>query len=101
MAESINANQEVSSLLAVLLGTGRCYAGCGCVCLTVLTIYEPCNNNLNDINTMCEDQGHMLSQLLSDWISDLPHRRKHMPGTANLAGEIIGRSEPNLLLLLR
>lgn len=67
--------------------------------LTVLPSFEP-YNNLNGMNTMCEDQGHRLSQMLSEWIPGLLHRRKHMLGTANLAGEIIGsRSEPNLLLL--
>lgn len=111
-AESINAVQGISSLLAVLRGTWRCYAACRCasacvhvcmcVLLTIVDIYEPCNNTLHGINAMCEDRGHTLSQVLSDWISDPPNRRKHMPATANLAGEIIdSRSEPNLLLLLR
>lgn len=68
--------------------------------LTVLPNYEPCNNNPHGMNPMSEDQGHMLSQLLSEWISGLLHRREHMPSSANLAGEITSsRSEPNLLLL--
>lgn len=78
------------TLEGVMQAAGARVHVCMCmrVLLTIVAIYEPCNNNLHGINAMCEDRGHMLSQLLSDWISDPPNRRKHMPATANLAGEI-------------